>query len=84
MTPYQRGNRDGLLGYVAQLDAMIAVLEAEVARFREATHSPNVVRVRAGERLLVTAATRLAEVQTCRDLAVRMAEAIPDDPEEAV
>ena len=83
MTPYQRGNRDGLTGYVAQLDALILSLEAEVARFRHAAHSPNAVRARAGERLLVSAATRLQEVRTCRDLALRMAEALPDDPEEA-
>ena len=83
MTPYLRGNRDGLLSLVARLDAKVASLEAEVTRFRDATHSPNSVRARAGERLLVTAATRLQEVQACRDLALRMADALPHDPQEA-
>jgi len=85
VTPYQRGNRDGLLSLAKQLEALsqkdrIAAYDfQEIARVAEARG--NLVALDSARRLWRLALERFDTAQQCHRLALSVAEALPDDPE---
>ena len=79
MTPYQRGNRDGLLNAAANLDQQAAGYDAEVKRIGD---SPGFRPEVPSHNLLLTMNAERASVLTqTADYLRRLAEALPDDPE---
>lgn len=80
MTPYQRGNRDGLLNAAAEMRKMAEMYLAEYTKFAE---SPNFER----NPILVRLADKNYFGYTTYSMAaVRLAalsEAMPEDPQEA-
>lgn len=77
MTPYQRGNRDGLLSFAKACDTEAQAERDEVARWERSRHAHS---ARASEN---HAFARQALMHAAA-LARRMAEALPVDPEPSV
>lgn len=83
MTPYQRGNRDGLRNVAALLREHAGLHRAEAERMKVHRERPG-LRMdthRTIQRLLENAVMREQDYLTAADLAERLAEALPDDPE---
>jgi hypothetical protein len=83
MTPYQRGNRDGLLAFAAWAKAQADLQEREVERVAPAMEAwRNEIQRRAAEQISKNALRRMAAYNEVVKEAERMAEALPMDPEE--
>lgn len=83
MTPYQRGNRDGLLNLAANLRENAAQHRAEAERMKVHRERPG-LRMdthRAIQRLLENAVMREQVLLDSARLADRLSEALPMDPE---
>ena len=82
MTPYQRGNRDALLNIAAQLDARA---DASEKRYDDMRARLDRGRFAASTMHRTVVNAMLAHAVHDRDVAVmarRLAEALPEDPEE--
>ncbi len=84
MTPYQRGNRDGLLGFAVWAREMAEVCRKEADRRTDLQMRTldDGVREQAG-RLVGTMLWQVAAFQRAAREAERLAEALPCDPEDA-
>lgn len=83
MTPYQRGNRDGLLAFVAWARRQADLHGAEVGRLAAVEHAPvNEVQRHAAQHLHISALRRMVVYNEVAKEAERMAQALPCDPEE--
>jgi hypothetical protein len=82
MTPYQRGNRDGLLGMAAVARQRAEAHYAEAARCDAVLDAPaNGVQANAARHLRAPALWRGRVWEEAAREAERMAEAMPEDPE---
>lgn len=82
MTPYQRGNRDGLLSLAKRLEAIVQEEERLLQHYeKEADKYAHPVAASAVRRLFAYTWHRLQTAQQCHRLALAAAEALPDDPE---
>lgn len=77
-TPYQRGNRDGLLNLAAEIERLAALCDESAEAFRARAD-----RGCASAKMLYEHDIRAAEgYRKVAALARRRAEALPEDPEE--
>jgi hypothetical protein len=83
MTPYQRGNRDGLRAFAAWARQQADLYGQEVERFAAIEHAPaNEVQRHAAQHLSTNALRRMVAYNEVAKEAERMAQALPCDPEE--
>lgn len=83
MTPYQRGNRDGLLAFVAWARRQADLHGQEVERVAPHTlHWKNETQRRAAEQISTNALRRMVVYNEVAKEAERMSQALPCDPEE--
>jgi hypothetical protein len=84
MTPYQRGNRDGLLAFAAWARQQANLHGAEVEKCAAIELAPvNEVQRKAAQNVSTNAVRRMAVYDAVARKAERMAKALPLDPEEA-
>lgn len=84
MTPYQRGNRDGLLALAAWAKAQADLHGHEVERVAPAQLGwKNETQRRAAEQISTNALRRMVVYREAAKEAERMAQALPMDPEES-
>lgn len=84
LTAYQRGNRDALINAAALLEHHVKAHEADAERWRLASDRPrcHVGDQLASLRFMEIAHQRAGENRHARDLLLRLAEQMPEDPEE--
>jgi hypothetical protein len=83
MTPYQRGNRDGLLAFAAWARQAANTEGREVERCAAVELAPvNETQRRAAQNISTNAVRRMAVYNAVAREAERMAQALPCDPEE--
>jgi hypothetical protein len=84
MTPYQRGNRDGLLAFAAWARQQADLQDREVERVAPAMEAwRNEIQRRAAEQISMNALRQMVAFRYVAKEAERMAEALPMDPEES-
>lgn len=79
LTPYQRGNRDGLLNAAAQIDAHAALYEASAEKTRGGRGFRN--GLPSHDHLLRLDLERERVLRAAAATLRRLAEALPDDPD---
>jgi len=75
VTPYQRGNRDGLLSFADELDAMADDYRKRADKPAHPQANPYAV-----QRLRDTDLWRMQVAKHAADRARRLSEALPEDP----